>query len=97
MMDHLVLGVPDLEKGIDLVERKAGVRATFGDRHPGRGTHIALLSLGGWQYLEIFARDRNSRKPHHSCLPGWNIKNSTGPKADKKTPGALSNGLVFHA
>ena len=26
-MDHLVFGVPDLEQGIDLVERKTGVRA----------------------------------------------------------------------
>jgi hypothetical protein len=38
MMDHLVLGVPDLEQGIDLVEQKPGAR-NFGGRHPGRGTH----------------------------------------------------------
>src|SRR5258708_727599 len=54
-VDHVILGVGDLDAGIRELEIRTGIHAVRGGQHPGRGTQNALASLGSRTYLEILA------------------------------------------
>jgi len=63
MLDHIVYAVPDVAKAVADLEQRLGVRAALGGKHPGIGTHNALLSLSDTSYMEIIGPDPDQPPP----------------------------------
>src|SRR5260370_40991909 len=76
LLDVIILGCNDLDRGIELVEESTGVRPAIGGIHPGRGTRNALLSLGERRYLEIMAPD----PAQHEIVHYPQIRSMTDPR-----------------
>lgn len=53
-IDHILIGVPDLDHTVDDLAKALGVRPVYGGKNP-QGTHNALLSVGPHTYLEFIA------------------------------------------
>lgn len=57
VLDHVIVAGPDLSGLVAWLRREVGLLATLGGRHPGQGTHNALVGLGQSAYLELMAPD----------------------------------------
>lgn len=63
-IDHIILVVNDLEKGMQQFEELTGVKPVFGGKHPNSFTQNALVSLDRNAYIEILA-------PRTDPTPDW--------------------------
>lgn len=69
-LDHIILGAPDLEDGIAMLEKRLGVRAIRGGQHLGHGTRNALVPLQGDTFLEVLAPDPDQPPPQRARWVG---------------------------
>jgi Glyoxalase-like domain len=59
-LDHILIGVPNLDDGIRAFEQATGVTPIRGGKHPSHGTENALVSLGRGAYLELIAPQQDA-------------------------------------
>jgi hypothetical protein len=96
-VDHIILGVRDLEAGMEWFARQTGVRPAVGGVHPGRGTRNALVGLEGRRYIEILAPDPAQAAPRADLLAldaprlvGWAVAAGMADLAKRITASGLT-------
>jgi hypothetical protein len=60
-LDHVILGISNLDRGIEQLGAVCGVKPVPGGKHPDTGTHNALLSMGSRSYAEVLAPQDGAR------------------------------------
>lgn len=68
-LDHIILATPDLDLGIDTLEKRLGVRAIRGGQHLGHGTRNALVPLGGGEISRDPRAGSGATSAKPSALP----------------------------
>ena len=69
-LDHFIYGGRDLDAMAADFARRTGVTPGRGGRHPGLGTHNALVSLGSDIYFELLAVDPTQRGSLEGTMGG---------------------------
>jgi hypothetical protein len=62
-IDHVVLAISDLDRGIEQLGELCGVLPVRGGKHGHTGTENALLSMGAGTYLEVLAPQDGAQLP----------------------------------
>lgn len=91
-IDHILLAIDDLDRGVKAFEESTGVKPVYGGKHPG-GTHNALVSLGDGTYVEIIAVQKGVAPPAdfagieqlHTLTPiGWAVSSKDSAELRKR-------------
>ena len=97
-LDHVIVGIDSLERGIALLRAATGIAPAVGGVHPGRGTRNALLSLGGGRYLELMAPDpQQPPTPRSAALAGLRELTPIGWAARTRNADSVRAALVARA